>query len=310
MLSEKPWKAEAVLRLLLGVFLCIYAGSLLALALYHRPFGPGAALRFYGLVLAAIGFIGVTLFLLRHEWKLEDVLRRLVLALAAFYAAFLLGLWAQKVGGPDSVSPSVAQMVISALSFQGAALLLVQRFLWEHHIQWRAAFGLQNNWRQAVLLGLIAACLFLPFGWGLQLGIATGLEWAANRLPGLHLKPEEQQAVHTLQMAVTMGSRVALGLITIVLAPVAEETLFRGILYPWIKRAGFPRLALWGTALLFAAVHMNLVSFVPLSLLALVLTLLYERTGNLLAPITGHALFNGMNFFILYMFQEQWSKMR
>ena len=48
------------------------------------------------------------------------------------------------------------------------------------------------------------------------------------------------------------------------LAPVAEELLFRGILYPAIKQAGFPRLALWGTSLLFAAMHMNLVTFVPL----------------------------------------------
>ncbi len=310
MLSERPWKAEAVLRLLVGVFLCIFAGSLFVLVLYHRPLPVGATIRFYAVVTGALALIGVTLFLLRHEWNLETVLRRLVLTLGAFYLAFLLSLLAQKWGGADSTSPSIAQMVISALSFQGAGLLLVQRFLREHQTDWNTAFGFQINWRHAMLLGVIAACLFLPFGWGLQLGIATALEWASNRLPNLHLRPEEQQAVHTLQMAVTIGSRVALGLITIVLAPVAEEALFRGILYTWLKRAGFPRLALWGTALLFAAVHMNLVSFIPLTLLALLLTLLYERTENLLAPITGHALFNGMNFFILYMFQESWNKMR
>jgi CAAX protease family protein len=85
-----------------------------------------------------------------------------------------------------------------------------------------------------------------------------------------------------------------------VLAPVAEEMLFRGILYPAVKQAGFPRLALWGTALLFAAVHQNLVTFVPLTVLALALAWLYERTDNLWAPITAHAMFNAMNFVILY----------
>ena len=34
----------------------------------------------------------------------------------------------------------------------------------------------------------------------------------------------------------------------------------------------------------------------PLAVLALVLTALYERTDNLLAPITAHALFNALNF--------------
>ncbi len=36
--------------------------------------------------------------------------------------------------------------------------------------------------------------------------------------------------------------------------------------------------------------------FVPLFALALALTWLYERTDNLLAPITAHALFNAANF--------------
>jgi len=54
--------------------------------------------------------------------------------------------------------------------------------------------------------------------------------------------------------------------------------------------------------------HMNLITFVPLTILALVLTALYERTGNLLAPIATHALFNGMNFTLLYWLQEQASK--
>ena len=96
---------------------------------------------------------------------------------------------------------------------------------------------------------------------------------------------------------------MVLGIITIGLAPFAEEVLFRGILYPWIKQLGFPRLALWSTSLLFAAIHLSPVSFVPLAALALGLAILYERTNNLLASIAAHALFNGFNFTLLYLFQ-------
>jgi len=66
---------------------------------------------------------------------------------------------------------------------------------------------------------------------------------------------------------------------------------------------------LWGTAVIFAAIHMNVATFLPLACLALALALLYERTNNLLASITAHALFNGFNFTLLYLFQEQLDKM-
>ena len=90
-----------------------------------------------------------------------------------------------------------------------------------------------------------------------------------------------------------------LALMAVAVAPVAEETLFRGILYPAIKAAGYPRLALWGTSILFGASHVNLVTFLPLTFLALALTWLYEKTDNLTAPILAHSLFNTANFFQL-----------
>jgi len=96
--------------------------------------------------------------------------------------------------------------------------------------------------------------------------------------------------VQTLQMAVTWGHRLALGLITILLAPVAEEVLFRGILYPGLSSQVFPRLALWGTAILFAAIHLQSGDFYTAAALALMLAWLYDRVDNLVAPITAHAL--------------------
>jgi membrane protease YdiL (CAAX protease family) len=126
-----------------------------------------------------------------------------------------------------------------------------------------------------------------------------------THVPRLALKPEEQLSVQVLRQAFSWFDRAILGIATIALAPVAEEILFRGILYPAIKQAGFKRLALWGTALLFAAIHVNLETFIPLFALAIVLTVLYEKTNNLLAPITAHAAFNALNFASLYMLQEQ-----
>ena len=119
--------------------------------------------------------------------------------------------------------------------------------------------------------------------------------------PHVNVEPKEQTTVQVLRVTSSLLSRAVVGLMAIFLAPVTEEMLFRGILYPLIKQAGYPRIALWGVSLLFAAMHVTVVIFVPLLALALALTLLYERTNNLLAPIITHAMFNALNFAALYL---------
>ena len=86
---------------------------------------------------------------------------------------------------------------------------------------------------------------------------------------------------------------------SVAVAPIAEEILFRGILYPAIKQIGHPLLAAIGTALLFALFHVNLLTFASLTVVALGLIALYEFTDNLLAPITAHAVFNASNLVML-----------
>jgi membrane protease YdiL (CAAX protease family) len=267
---------------------------MLLAVLHHVDVDSKQNLRFYRLTASALGCAAVSLFFVYRPWNYENVVSRLGAFLVCLYGGIFLAAWAQKTAKP--LGPSVSQMIIAALSLQGAALILIPHFLREQRLGWQEAFGFRNNPRKAIMLGVILACLFLPVGMGLQ--------WLSGQvmvhLPRLQLKPQEQEAVQTLQMAVTWFNRLALAAVTIVLAPAAEEMLFRGILYPAIKQAGFPRVALWGTALLFALVHLNVVTFIPLLVFAVALTLLYERTDNLLAPITAHALFNAMNFVILY----------
>ena len=294
MLSARAWNSNAILRLILCLVVCFFCGSLLVAILHHVHASARQDLRFYRLTASALGCGATAIVFVYRPWTIENVVSRLGGYLVCLYGGIALGAWAQKTAQP--LGPSVSQMIIAALSLQGAALILIPHFLREQGLSWREAFGFGNNRRRAVMLGVILACIFLPLGMGLQ--------WLSAQvmvhLPHLQLKPHEQEAVQTLEMAVTWFNRLALAVVTIVLAPVAEEMLFRGILYPAIKQAGFPRLALWGTAVIFAAIHLNLVTFVPLLVLAVGLSVLYERTDNLLGPITAHALFNAMNFVILY----------
>jgi len=101
------------------------------------------------------------------------------------------------------------------------------------------------------------------------------------------------------------GALLFFVLMAVAVAPIAEEFLFRGILYPSIKQIGFPKLAAVGTALLFALIHVNLLTFASLTAVALVLIVLYEKTDNLLAPIIAHAIFNASNVAMIFTATKQ-----
>ncbi len=296
MLSVKPWKTDAILRLVMSIILSFLAGSFLSTALHYAASDGPRRLEFGSIVAGALLALAAALVLIRRPWRSEAFVTRAGLLLVCLYAGLFLGAWAQKMAG--QTNPSLGQMIIALASFQGAALLWVGLFLREHHTGWVEGFGFDHRWQSAVLLGLILACIFLPIG--------LGLKWvSAEFVARLHFKPEEQQVVQTLQMDSTGPARLVLGLFTILLVPPAEEVLFRGIFYPWAKQSGFPRLALWGTAVFFGAIHLNVISFIPLTLLAVALTILYEKTDNLLAPISTHALFNAVNFALLYLPEER-----
>jgi Predicted metal-dependent membrane protease len=297
-LSEKPWKLEAIARLLIGVFICMCIGSLVGTALYPGDGFQKHKVMFF--VLAAVAFILLvaTLLELGKAWTAENFMRRMGVLFACFYPGLILVLLANKVAGATAIAYGISQMLIAVLCLQGAVVILTWRMLRQQGISWDCAFGFSEDWIRALRLGIVVAVIFLPIGFGLQL-----LSDFVMRLPHSPVQPVEQQAVQTLRTASSWIQRLAAGIVTIVVAPLGEEVLFRGILYPTIKQAGFRQLALWITSLAFAAIHLNAVTFVPLLVLSVLLILLYEKTNNLLAPIAAHSVFNAIQFAWLYIEQ-------
>ena len=88
--------------------------------------------------------------------------------------------------------------------------------------------------------------------------------------------------------------RLVLIFSAVIVAPFVEETLFRGFLYPVIKRYSDRFFAAVVTALLFATVHGTVPGLMPLFGLAIILTAAYEITGSLWVPIAIHATFNSI----------------
>lgn len=94
-------------------------------------------------------------------------------------------------------------------------------------------------------------------------------------------------------------------LLTTVVAPIAEETLFRGYIFAALTkwRGWLPAAVL--TGVLFGAVHVGsapAVYLVPLAVLGFALCALYRATGSLYTCIAAHSLNNSIAFGAL----EKW----
>ena len=86
-------------------------------------------------------------------------------------------------------------------------------------------------------------------------------------------KEDLQEIVQTLMTNDDISLKIAIALSAIIFAPLIEEVIFRGYLYPVIKRFSHPIFSCVITSLLFAVIHSNLEGLMPLFLLAIVLTL-------------------------------------
>ena len=198
---------------------------------------------------------------------------------------------------------SVAQMAANITVLPVAILVSIIVWFQVNHRVYRSpiwladTFGFnRNNTGRCLMLGLVT-------GLGLVL-ISMVLALLASQLIQAFGDQVEPQKLVTLiaeesAKKENIPTLIFFVVMAVVVAPIAEEILFRGILYPAIKQIGYPRLAAIGTALLFALFHVNLLTFASLTVVALGLIALYEFTDNLLAPITAHAVFNASNLIML-----------
>jgi membrane protease YdiL (CAAX protease family) len=227
-------------------------------------------------------------------WRVEVVMQ----FIAAQLACLCLGIVAVSVLHRLGISgfkdeEGFGTILVATLSFQGASWLLILWFLRQHQTGWREALGFRGP--------KIESVPHLVYGFAVVFVVVLLLQDASMwTLTKLGWPPEDEAAVKLLSDAKSWWTSAYLGVFAVVIAPVAEEFFFRGMLFPFVKRIGFPGLAWFGVSGLFALIHADAATFVPLFVFALALTWLYEKTDNLLAPITAHALFNAGNLVLLW----------
>lgn len=205
-------------------------------------------------------------------WRGRDLAMLLAALAAARAVRFLLG-------------PSIAW---DMLTFQGAMIAGVCWLARGKPRPFGAALPARAVAGQATLRWLA----ILPILW------AAALSWQLL-LVALGHAPDFQDAVRLFLAVDDPWARAGFILFATVLAPIAEEALFRGMLLPILIRRLGAAAGLALTALAFAALHADAGTFLALALFSVALSMACARTGTLWVPIGMHMLFNGANLALL-----------
>lgn len=220
-------------------------------------------------------------------WNGWDVLRLTCLTLVALFIGVFTALLIARVGiYPDRSLGEIARIPLVVVAGQSLAYLLIFGYMYVLVTRERGRpdflVAVHWNWPSRSVL---AACLL----GGVVLSV--GLQILAHFLP----IPKELPIDSFFQ---TSAEAWALSILSVTLAPLMEELFFRAFLYPVLARSlGLP-VAVFLTALGFAALHGMQLMFswgpvLVIFLVGVVLTLVRAKTNSVASGVLIHMAYNG-----------------
>ncbi|WP_240985475.1 CPBP family intramembrane glutamic endopeptidase [Acididesulfobacillus acetoxydans] len=142
------------------------------------------------------------------------------------------------------------------------------------------------GWRRVAVKPLLGRIVGLYiFAWVINVAYAVVIYKYGISLP----KKDVYTVLLTHVSALTLLLNV---LLAAVLAPMIEETLFRGIIFSSLKSYFGPGTAAVLSAALFSGLHLQLVGFIPRFVLGLMLAYLYSKNRSLYPSMVFHSLNN------------------
>jgi len=87
-------------------------------------------------------------------------------------------------------------------------------------------------------------------------------------------------------------------ILTVVLAPINEECIMRGIILTRLKKTMAPVLAILVSAVYFGVFHLNVVQGIYAGVMGLFMAYVAYKYSSIIPSIIFHAMFNGFNFLL------------
>lgn len=155
--------------------------------------------------------------------------------------------------------------------------------------------------------GVREAVLLRRFGVMQGIGLAIGVAVTARFVNAIYsivvtLLGMDTSAITdvTKLFPETAGGAFAVVVLAVVIAPIAEEIVFRGVLYPGLRDRFSPIAGAIVSSVVFAVYHGDPFVFLPILVLGVMLCWLTEMTRSVWPAIAAHAAFNATAVVLLY----------
>uniref|UniRef100_A0A0E0Q7S6 CAAX prenyl protease 2/Lysostaphin resistance protein A-like domain-containing protein n=1 Tax=Oryza rufipogon TaxID=4529 RepID=A0A0E0Q7S6_ORYRU len=218
-------------------------------------------------------------------WEVEDIWRTFAAYFFIFHIPFSfggLGVVAELLHCP-SLDPltTVSSTVVLQLTELTLALALLQYSTKKDHKLWAFFQGKlypQHSWVKETVLGLI----FL-------MTVVSLTTVVADRLIGLE---DTYDPMLREILSDSPTSRLLCVFLYCVIAPLSEETIYRGFLLTALSSSMKWKDAVIVSSLMFSIAHFSINNSFQLFVIGCITGLAYSRTGTLAAPLTIHSLYN------------------
>jgi CAAX protease family protein len=226
-------------------------------------------------------------------WKVRDAVLVMGAGFLFLVAALITTLGVFELQG-GSLADSDARAVISTLVSAGFYLFLLWMIyvtvVHRYRVTWRSLGIRPVSWQWLAAVPFIFA--LLTFSYVLMYRAGVAVFGPATHWP----KPLTTTTVNAAQLP----HLVAVVIVTnVLLTPLVEELLFRGVLYQALRRSMPIGSSVLVSSLVFAAMHMSLVLFIPFMLMGIILAIVYERSESIVPTILLHACNNGIILLII-----------
>ena len=133
----------------------------------------------------------------------------------------------------------------------------------------------------------------IPLGVASQYILMNIVNWPLSQLfPNTFSFDEISQRAMDITSTAPGAWKIVLVLVVVVGAPIVEEIVYRGAVHTHLQRTAGTAVAIVGTAVIFAGIHMSAIEFPGLFAFALVLGYVRHRSGTLGLSIVTHMAFN------------------
>ena len=209
--------------------------------------------------------------------------------------------------------PDNAQGRMLILTLQGITALIGFILVPWAYLRWLEGKSIASvNTRKTsflpIILTLAVVLIVMPF-------MSSVIHWNANlQLPEFlsefekAAKAKEEQLAKLTVFLTNLETLPELLIATFIIAllpGIGEELIFRGLIQKKFTYLMNPHVAIWLSAFLFSALHLQFYGLVPRMLLGVLFGYIFYWSGNLWLPILAHFLNNAFTLIMIYLFNHK-----